>query len=71
MRRRALVAFPFLPISTDDAISSPLFQDGLEKNVIFFDPNIDSSSETETTGGGYHIIRAAVAPELLRTLTTP
>jgi hypothetical protein len=38
------------PLS-NDAIAAFQFQDGFDKNGIFFDPNLDSSSET--TGGAY------------------
>ena len=37
---------------SNDAIAAFQFQDGIDKNGIFFDPNLDSSSET--TGGAYH-----------------
>jgi len=36
---------------TNDTISSPFSQDDLDKPGIFFDPNIES--DTETTGGAY------------------
>lgn len=36
---------------SNDAIAAFQFRDGLDKNGIFFDPNIDSSSET--TAGAY------------------
>ena len=38
---------------SNGAIAAFQFQDGLDKNGIFFDPNIDSSSET--TAGAYRI----------------
>lgn len=37
----------------NDAIAAFQFRDGLDKNGIFFDPNVDSSSET--TAGAYRI----------------
>jgi hypothetical protein len=41
------------PPLSNDAIAAFQFQDGLDKNGIFFDPNLDSSSET--TGGMYRV----------------
>ncbi len=41
-----------LPFCSNDAIPTFQFEDGIDKNGIFFDPNIDSSSET--TEGAYH-----------------
>jgi hypothetical protein len=46
------------PSSTSDSLSNNAvvafqFQDGVDKNGIFFDPNIDSSSET--TAGAYRM----------------
>jgi hypothetical protein len=38
---------------SNDAIAAFQFQDGLDKNGIIFDPNLDSSSET--TGGTYRV----------------
>lgn len=38
---------------SNGAIAAFQFRDGLDKTGIFFDPNIDSSSET--TAGAYHI----------------
>jgi hypothetical protein len=38
---------------SNDAIAAFQFPDGLDKNGIFFDPNMDSSSET--TAGAYRI----------------
>ena len=62
-----------LPKTTTTTLSSSLFvfqgefQDGaLEKNHVFFDPNLDDSSETETTGGTY---LARCCFTALRTLT--
>jgi hypothetical protein len=70
------VSFLFLRHRTTNDIrhsrSCFLFQDGfqdgaLEKNGVFFDPNLDDSSETTGGGGTY---RAHCCYTALRTLTT-
>ena len=48
---------------SNDAITAFQFQNGIDKNGIFFDPNIDSSSET--TAGAYR------TPHLTTHMSTP